>query len=96
MALPLKIRIEYFEKLSEIFEYYRSINEDLAIRFYHEADAALLRIEENPQSFQIQTKNYRQILLKNFPYQIIYELTDTEIIVYILFPARSNPEKRPK
>lgn len=61
MAYPFKVRVEYWEKLSEAFEYYNSINEQLGIRFYRETDNALQKIIETPEIFQIQQKNYRQV-----------------------------------
>lgn len=96
MAYPFKIRGEYWEKLSEVFEYYSSINESLGVRFYRETDYALQQIIENPEIFQIRYKNYRQVLVRDFPYQIIYEIMEKEIVVYTLFPAKANPLKRPK
>jgi len=96
MAYQIKIKEEYWEVLSEVFEYYSSINENLGQRFYRETDIALVKITERPESFQIQYKNYRQILVKNFPFQIVFELIENEIVVFILFPAKPNPEKKPK
>ena len=49
MEYRVKIRIEYWEKLSEIFDYYHAINENLGFRFYQETDKALQRIIENPK-----------------------------------------------
>ena len=96
MAYQIKIKEEYWEVLSEVFEYYSSINENLGQRFYRETDIALVKIAERPESFQIQYRNYRQILVKNFPFQIVFELIENEIVVFTLFPAKSNPEKKPK
>lgn len=95
MEYHIKIRIEYWEKLSELFEYYHSINEDLGIRFYQAVDKALQKVIEAPEIFQIQTKNYRQILVKEFPYLIIFEIMETEIVIYTIFPAKSNPKNKP-
>lgn len=96
MEYHIKIKEEYWINLSAAFEYYSSINEELGIRFYRETDSLLSEISIQPLSFQIQIKNYRQALVKNFPFQIIFELFENEIIIYTLFPAKANPAKKPK
>lgn len=96
MAYHIKIKEEYWENLSEAFEYYSKISEDLALRFYRETDVLLNEIMMRPLSFQIQTKNYRQALVKSFPFQIIFEIIQNEIVVYTLFPAKADPDKKPK
>lgn len=96
MVYHINIKEEYWENLSEAFEYYSQISEDLALRFYRETDMLLNEIMTRPLSFQVQTKNYRQALVKSFPFQIIFEIFQNEIVIYTLFPAKANPEKRPK
>lgn len=95
MEYLFKIRVEYWENLLKTYEYYNSINESLGRRFYHETDKALQKIKESPELFQIRYKRYRQVLVNVFPYLIIFELIDKEIIVYTIFPAKSNPAKKP-
>ncbi len=96
MVYNLKIKEVYWINLTESFEYYFAINEQLGLRYYQETDAVLMKIYERPLSFQIQHKNYRQALVKDFPFQIIFELMENDIIIYTLFPAKSNPDKKPK
>lgn len=34
-------------------------------------------------------------MLKSFPYVVIYKITDDKVIVFSVFPAKSDPSKRP-
>lgn len=60
MAYQFKVRIEYWGKLSEVFEYYSKISQELGVRFYRETDKSLQLVKDNPEIFQIRNKNYNK------------------------------------
>ena len=43
--------------------------------------------------FPVVHKNYRRVLIKRFPYQIIYTLQESTILVLAVFHAKRDPER---
>lgn len=73
--------------------YYQKISESLAERFYFEITHSLQAIKKNPTYFSYYNEPFRKLVLKHFPYLIIYKVyTDTVIVTGIVF-AKQNPGK---
>lgn len=64
------------------------------MKLFKDWEQAVQDILESPEGFQKQRKNFRQILLKNFPYIIVYEILDSDIIIYRFINAKKHPKKR--
>lgn len=47
---------------------------------------------KNPFQFSEKTPPFREALVNKFPYLIIYQINDNEIIVYSVFHTSQNPE----
>ena len=75
-----------------------------AIRWYDERDSELgddfLRkvidcitsIEQNPQQFPVVHRQMRRALVRRFPYEILYEIENDEIIIYAIYHCARDPE----
>jgi len=88
----IKYSGESIEDLSAIAKHYKEISISLKVRLKDavlKAEADLLR---NPFAFsKVRFKDFRRILLKKFPYKVIYRTEGEKIYVFaVLHQARSN------
>jgi hypothetical protein len=94
----MKLRILQIAELEarDAARWYDDHQEGLGDRFLDEYAAALEKIEENPLWFgRLETvttsKEIRRCLLKRFPYYIVYELAQNEVVVLAVAHARRRP-----
>jgi toxin ParE1/3/4 len=93
MKIQTLIRAEAEADLAEAFLWYEHQKEGLGDNFLLCVEAALHRIERNPESFQVIHKNVRRTLVKRFPYGVFYTLTKTTLAVIAVFHAKRNPKR---
>ncbi len=80
--------------LHEAFNYYESKKIGLGDEFEVEAFEVLELIESNPYLFQIRFGNYREVPLNRFPYNIVYEILEDDIIINAVFFTKKSPVKK--
>ena len=73
--------------------YYQNISESLAERFYSEVIDSLEVIKKHPTYFSYYSETFRRLLLKHFPYLVIYKIYDHIIIITGVVFAKQNPDK---
>ena len=71
--------------------WYRRADTDVANRFGDALDRAIERIAETPERFPIYLANTRRLLLRRFPYAVIYRLDPGRIIVLAIAHQRRRP-----
>ena len=71
--------------------WYRERNEVAAARFRRELDSAVDRISEHPEAGAPYHHNSRRILLRRFPFFVVYRLRQTRIDVVAVAHARRRP-----
>ena len=88
----IKYSGESIEDLSVIAGHYEKINGLLKIRLEDSVAAAETDLLRNPFAFsKIRFKDFRRILLKKFPYKMIYRIENDKIHVFaVLHQSRSN------
>ncbi len=96
MVYQLELKQEAKQDIIDDFLWYESKNEGLGARFVREAEIVIQYVAQYPLHFQIKYKNYREALLKDFPYLVIFEVFQQKVVVYSVFPARDNPAKKLK
>lgn len=79
------------ELLYEII-YYGSSQEGLGIRFERAVADAVRRAVANPEHGAARPRNTRRILVRGFPFSIIYRATDKEVLVVAVADSRRRPE----
>jgi hypothetical protein len=53
-------------------------------------------LKTNPELFPIKRKSiYRELSLKKFPFVIIYEIIENDVIIYSVFHTSRNPSSKP-
>ncbi|MBN2625362.1 MAG: type II toxin-antitoxin system RelE/ParE family toxin [Spirochaetales bacterium] len=92
MKYELVITSEAQNEIRDAIQWYRSKALYLDREFLNCLDNGFSMIKRNPLMFPIVHKNYRRILIRRFPYQIIYTLQESTILVLAVFHAKRNPE----
>ena len=83
--------IAQFE-LDDSFEYYEQQQEKLGYRFVHEIKNSIERILYFPKACQQITINTRRCLVKNFPYGVIYQILEYEILIIAIANLHRKPD----
>lgn len=79
-------------ELDESVEYYNSEHSGLGDEFLVEVLNALERIKQFPRAWHPFTDITRRCQLRRFPYGIIYQILDTEILVIAVANLHRNPD----
>ena len=67
-------------ELTDAFEYYQTIIDDLGYEFVKEIEVSLDRIKRFPDSYQEIGKRSRRCLVHKFPYGIIFQTRTLKVI----------------
>ena len=88
-----KIRYHDEARLELIHEtgYYSAISRQLGERFDLAIQAAAARAAEHPQHGAPFLCGTRRVLAKTFPFSVVYQTRDDEIIVLAIAPFSRNP-----
>ena len=76
--------------------WYESRAAGLGMEFARAIDAAMASAIRNPQAFAVVANNCRQVLLRRFPFSLIYRAHGEEFLVVAVFHHRRNPDRLAK
>jgi mRNA-degrading endonuclease RelE of RelBE toxin-antitoxin system len=79
--------------VADTFSYYESLQEGLGERFLSRFESMVSELQDNPILFQKKYHEFRQVLIKPFPYHIIYEVEKNKIVIYMIIYAERRPAK---
>ena len=79
------------ELLDEI-RYYGAAQEGLGVRFEKAVAAAVRRAVANPEHGAARSKRTRRMLVKGFPFGIVYRITDATVLIVAVADSRRRPE----
>ena len=83
-------------EIDETIEFYESKRKGLGKQFLDYFKGYLKILKTNPELFSIKKSPfYRELPLKKFPFVIIYEIFQNEVIIYSVFHTSRNPTKKP-
>ncbi|WP_079711346.1 type II toxin-antitoxin system RelE/ParE family toxin [Salegentibacter salinarum] len=89
----LKIDSSAQVDLKIAIDWYKAQQIGLGKRFLDDFETTLIRIQSNPYMFRLEG-NYKNTLLDIFPYIVIFEIEDQEIIILAVFNTHQNPTKK--
>ena len=89
----LLIQPEAEAEISEAFRWYEDKTQGLGSEFMRALDASLSAIQRNPSAYPPVYKQMRRVLLRRFPYSVIYLLNDNRIVVLACFHASRDPKQ---
>ena len=76
-------------------EYYLEVSTDAPVKFIEELENAYVTLESSPY-FKIIYKNYRAFPLKRFPFILVYQINNDEILIKACFHTSKSTKKYPK
>ena len=79
------------ELLKEI-AYYSRAREGSGLRFHAAIKSAVARAVAHPSGGAPSHKGTRSILVRGFPFSIVYRASDTELLIVAVAPHRRQPE----
>lgn len=94
MIFTIELRPLALMDLQDAYDYYNLINENLGEEFLKELQTFLNKIESFPYTYSYVKEPIRQGKIKRFPYDVIYEVKDDKILVYSIFMAKQDPNKK--
>ena len=94
MSFIISFKEQAREDVAKSFEWYDSQKSGLGDRFLTELNQTINQIALNPHLFQVRRKNIRLGLLKHFPYLIVYEIEEKQIVIFKIIHAHRHPAKR--
>lgn len=94
MVYTVELRPLALADLHEAYSYYNSVKENLGEQFLEELQKLLDKLESNPFIFSFANRSIRQAKLHRFPYDVVYEVHNNSVIVYSIFMAKQNPNKK--
>ena len=92
MLYKLSIRPLATLEIIEAYDWYESQKSGLGFHFLSALEEFYNKLRINPLTHSFYDNPIRQGTLHKFPYIIVYEVFDAEIIVYSVFMAKRNPE----
>lgn len=87
----LVFRPEAQEEILAAQVWYEERSSGLGLEFARALDVAVERIRRTPTAFASLEAQYRHLMLRRFPYSIVYHIADAEIVVVSCFHHRRKP-----
>ena len=81
-------------EIPEAFDWYELQQAGLGLDFLNELDVFYNSLFINPKTHSYFEKPVRQGKINRFPYLVVYEIFESAIVVYSVFMARQNPDKK--
>lgn len=78
----------------DAYDWYEEQQLGLGDRFLKELNGCYDKIESLPQSYAKIKSNFRQVVLQVFPYVVVFEILNHNVIVYAVFHTSRNPRKK--
>jgi hypothetical protein len=83
-------------EIKESIEFYESRRAGLGKKYLIYLKGYFKILKTNPELFEIKrSPYYRELPLKKFPFVIIYEIYQEEILIHSIFHTSKNPTKKP-
>ena len=78
----------------DAYDWYEVQQNDLGELFLASLNDCFTRIKLYPKANSKVKKNYRQARIKKFPYVVVYEVINTDIVVLSVFHTSRNPKNK--
>jgi plasmid stabilization system protein ParE len=93
MRLPVEFRGEATQDLVEACEWYESERVGLGHEFLVAVAAAVSGLRREPARFQIVKRRTRRVLVKRFPYMLLFVVQEKSILITAVFHLKRNPQR---
>ncbi|MBP7553648.1 MAG: type II toxin-antitoxin system RelE/ParE family toxin [Spirochaetes bacterium] len=82
---------EAVNEIESSIDYYNELQDGLGFKFYYELLRSIDLIKEYPKTWPIYYKKTRRILVNNFPYALIYLVTENKIVILAAMNCYRKP-----
>ena len=89
--IPLRFLPEAEADLLHEVEYYSSARAGTGVRFQAAIEASLERASRHPLGGAPSFKGTRSMLVRGFPFSIVYRTSESELLVVAIAPHRRRP-----
>lgn len=93
MNYTLFLQTSAVRDLQKAFDWYEEQRPGLGTEFIAETDRVFLLIESHPLQFAIIYKHKRRVVVRRFPYHIIYSVEGKIIRISAVIHGKRDPEK---
>ena len=73
-------------------QWYDERDHELGDDFLQKVNECITSVEKNPEKYPIVHRKIRRALIKRFPYEILFEIENDEIIIYAIYHCARDPE----
>jgi hypothetical protein len=91
--LIIKIKEQANTEVSNAYTYYESKQNGLGEYFLSDFSNTINAIKLSPNGF-VKFHQYRQVRFSVFPFVIVYEVIENELVVYAVFDTHQDPRKK--
>ena len=89
----IKIKEQANTEVSNAYNYYESKQIGLGEYFLSDFSNTINAIKLSPNGF-VKFHQYRQVRFSVFPFVIVYEVIENELVVYAVFETHQDPKKK--
>lgn len=93
MSFTVILKEEADSDVFGAYHWYESRRIGLGDEFLDEIEEYLKVLEQDPQIYQVRKHNWRYCPLRRFPYLIVFEIEQQEVVVYAVFNTYQNPNR---
>ena len=93
MDYKLRLQHEAILDIREAFIWYEEQKTGLGYSFLEELDACYEKLLKNPEHYGLLNKWIRRIKVNVFPYIVIYEIENDEVVVNSVFHTSRLPRR---
>lgn len=85
MTYNIQVKHEVYLKILKAYLYYEDEQNGLVEKLMSQIEKYLELIKKNPFLFQLKASGFREAFIQRFPYFIVSEVFNDEVIVYTFF-----------
>ena len=82
-------------EIEDAVDWYESRQVNLGFRFLEELKSHILQIAKSPLRYPKKYNAFRELQMRKFPFVVIFQLMDTQIVIYSVFNTYRNPANKP-
>lgn len=81
------------QDVADSYDWFESREPGLGEEFLRCIESCILTIQRHPHLYPTAVNQFRRALARRFPYEIFYEPTADNIVVYAVFHCSQDPKK---
>jgi len=90
----LIIKARAIEMAKEAYHWYEEQQAGLSDLFLAELESCYDKLETWPDSYAKIKRNFRQIILRTFPYVVVFEVFKDDVVIYAVFHTSRSVKKK--